>query len=59
MTTTKQIIHFFLLTAALSVGIVVAGCDNKETILDVDTSDGGVEVERDRDDGSITVDVGE
>ena len=40
------------LAAALTVG-----CDNKETLLDVNTPGGGVEVERDRDTGAVDVDV--
>jgi hypothetical protein len=40
------------LAAALSLG-----CDNKETVLDVETPGGGVEVERDRDTGAVDVDV--
>ncbi|EMI46832.1 signal peptide protein [Rhodopirellula sp. SWK7] len=41
------------------MGLVIAGCDNKETVLDIDTPDGGVEVERDRDDGALSIDVDE
>lgn len=33
------------------------GCDNKEKVLDVETPGGEVEIERDRDTGSIDVDV--
>ncbi|EGF26394.1 hypothetical protein RBSH_00889 [Rhodopirellula baltica SH28] len=40
-------------------GFVVSGCDNKETVLDIETPDGGVEVNRDIDDGSLSVDVEE
>jgi len=55
----RDVIHFLLLTAALVAGFVVSGCDSKETVLDVDTPDGGVEVNRDIDDGSLSVDVEE
>ena len=34
-----------------------AGCDNKEKVFDLDTPGGGVEVERDRDSGAISVEV--
>jgi hypothetical protein len=40
------------LCAALTLG-----CDNKETMLDVETPAGEVEVERDRDTGDIDVDA--
>ncbi|MCM2369674.1 hypothetical protein [Aporhodopirellula aestuarii] len=43
----------------LAVGLTFAGCENKETILEIDTPDGGVEVERDRDTGAVSVDVDE
>jgi hypothetical protein len=36
-----------------------AGCDNKETVLDVETPEGQVEVERDRDTGALGVDAAE
>ncbi|EMB18750.1 MULTISPECIES: hypothetical protein [Rhodopirellula] len=55
----RDVIHFLLLTAALVAGFVVSGCDSKETVLDVETPDGGVEVNRDIDDGSLSVDVEE
>jgi hypothetical protein len=44
----------------LVLGLVVAftlGCDNKETVLDVETPGGEVEVERDRDTGDVDVDA--
>jgi hypothetical protein len=36
-----------------------AGCENKETLLDAETPEGQVEVERNRDTGEINVDVTE
>jgi len=45
------------LVAAMFAGFLLVGCDNKETLLDVETRDGGVEVERDRGTGEVTVDV--
>ncbi len=58
MNTVENIIHTFLLTAALASGMVLAGCDRKETVVDIDTPHGGVEVERNLDNGAVTVDVG-
>lgn len=43
--------------AALFCALAFFGCDNKEKILDVDTPDGGVEVEVDRDTGALDVDA--
>lgn len=37
--------------------ICAAGCENKETVLDVETPRGQVEVERDRDTGKVDVQV--
>ncbi|EMI57552.1 hypothetical protein [Rhodopirellula sallentina] len=48
-------IHLF--AVMLISGAVLCGCDNKETVLDVDTPDGGVEVQRDLDNGELSVDV--
>ncbi|HYO26390.1 MAG TPA: hypothetical protein VEQ85_15725 [Lacipirellulaceae bacterium] len=40
------------------IAAITLGCENKETILDVEGPDGGgVEVQRDRDDGAVGVDV--
>jgi hypothetical protein len=51
-----------LLTAVslppILLGVVIAcsaGCENKETVLDVETPEGQVEVERDRDTGALDV----
>jgi uncharacterized lipoprotein YajG len=41
----------------LFAGFMLVGCDNKETIMDVNTPGGGVEIERDRTTGEMTVDV--
>ena len=53
-----------LLTAVslppILLGVAIAcsaGCENKETVLDVETPDGQVEVERDRDTGALDVDA--
>lgn len=42
----------------LCVAVICAtGCENKETMLDVETPRGQVEVERDRDTGKVDVQV--
>lgn len=45
--------------ALVAVAVIgaAAGCDNKEKVLDIETNDGGVEVERDKDTGEVEVDV--
>jgi hypothetical protein len=43
---------------AVLVGIVpFTGCEREENVLDVETPDGKIEVNRDKDDGSIEVEV--
>ncbi len=59
MNPVAETVYVFLITAAFATVLLLAGCDRRETILDVDTPDGGVSVERDIDDGSIRVDVDE
>ena len=40
------------------IAAITLGCDNKETVLDVEgPNGGGVEVERDRDTGAVDVNV--
>ncbi|TWT75203.1 hypothetical protein [Allorhodopirellula solitaria] len=47
-------------TASVMIAVVSTGCDRKETVLDVDTpGGGGVEVERNKETGAVTVDVDE
>ena len=53
----NQFVQIFMLTAALAVGCLIAGCSNRETILDVNTPDSGVQVERNTDTGEISIDV--
>jgi hypothetical protein len=49
---------FVLPQLLLGLGAVLtAGCNDKETLLEVDTPRGGVEVERDRDTGEVDVDA--
>ncbi len=50
-------LRLFALVAAMLAGFLLVGCNNKETLLDVDTRDGGVEVQRDRDTGEVTIDA--
>ncbi len=59
MKRTREISNLVLIISALTIGFVVVGCAQKETVLDVDTPDGGVAIERDVDDGSLSVDVDE
>ncbi|WP_442509356.1 hypothetical protein SH528x_000925 [Novipirellula sp. SH528] len=51
--------RFLFVAGTLLAAFAIVGCENKETLLDVDTPDGGVEVERSLDTGKITVDVDE
>lgn len=48
--------RFVLLSLLLSGGLVV-GCDRKEKVLDVETPEAGLEIERDKDSGAVTIDV--
>jgi hypothetical protein len=50
-------LRLLALVAATFAGFLLVGCDNKETLLDVDTRGGGVEVQRDRGTGEVTVDA--
>lgn len=40
-------------------GFAFAGCEQDEEVLDIDTPDGGVEIERDGGDGSLEVETDE
>ncbi|TWT91169.1 hypothetical protein [Neorhodopirellula pilleata] len=55
----KPRIAIYLMTSFLAAAFVLqTGCDRKETVIDIEGPDGGgVSVERDVDDGGITVDV--
>ncbi len=59
MTSGKNILSRLLLTAAIGISLIFVGCTNKETLLDVDTPSGGVQVQQDKSDGSVTIDVDE
>lgn len=43
----------------LTTAFTLAGCDNKEEVLDIETPNGEVEVEQDQDTGAIDVEVDE
>lgn len=57
MNSVPNSLRLFALAAAMFTGFLLVGCDNKETLLDVETRDGGVEVQRDRGTGEVTVDA--
>ncbi|GAA5509623.1 hypothetical protein [Novipirellula caenicola] len=59
MKSITQSMRSLFVVGTLLAGFAIVGCDNKETLLDVDTPDGGVEVERSLDTGEVTVDVDE
>ena len=51
-----------LVGAAILFGgtlLASTGCDQKETLIDVETPGGDLEVERDKSDGEVAVDVEE
>jgi hypothetical protein len=49
-----------LLGSAASFGCLgLAGCERKETLVDVETPNGGVEVERNIDTGEVEVEAGD
>lgn len=55
--TNQDFMHALLLTFAATLGFALAGCDNKETVLEVETRNGEVEVQRDRETGDVDVEV--
>ena len=57
MKSIEGLVRVLAVMVALFAGFLFVGCDNKETIMDVDTPSGGVEIERDRATGEMTVDV--
>ena len=48
-----------LALAGFSASLTFTGCERKETLVDVETPGGEIEVERDIDTGEINVDVNE
>ncbi len=56
----RAIVLFARMSAVVCLvfaSLAIAGCDNDEKILEVETSNGEVEVERDRDTGQIEVET--
>ncbi|QEG00639.1 hypothetical protein Mal15_47100 [Stieleria maiorica] len=51
--------YLFVLASLIALVACVSGCQQKETLLDVDTPNGGVEIQRDKDGGNVTVEIGE
>ncbi|PAY16301.1 hypothetical protein CKO51_27525 [Rhodopirellula sp. SM50] len=52
-------VHLFLLGALIALATCTTGCDQKETVVEVDTPNGGIEIQRDKNDGDVTVTVEE
>jgi hypothetical protein len=46
-----------IMAVVAAAALAIAGCDRKETIIDVQTPRSDVEVERDKDTGQVTVEV--
>ncbi|MCO8123208.1 hypothetical protein NHH03_15780 [Stieleria sp. TO1_6] len=59
MNIVQNTLRGLFLSSAVAMGWMVAGCDSKETLLDVETPSGGVQVEQDRNTGEVSVDVDE
>lgn len=53
----QNTVRILLLMSAFVVGFVVAGCDDKENTVDIDTPGGSVEIERDMDTGEVDVEI--
>ena len=47
-----------LLAVSMATGFLLIGCNQKETLVDVDAPNGGVEVEK-FDSGDVTITIGE
>lgn len=45
------------LTAAPAATLLLAGCDTKEDVLEIETPDGEIDIDRDTDSGDVDVDV--
>ena len=52
-------VHLFLLGVIIALAACTTGCDQKETSVEIDTPNGGIEIQRDRNDGDVTVTVDE
>ena len=45
------------LAILFAVSVAFTGCDNKEEVMEIETPETSVEVERDRDTGAVSVDA--
>jgi hypothetical protein len=52
-------IRFFVASAMIAAAMITGGCERKETILDVETPRGELEIERSVDSGQVDVDIDE
>ena len=54
-----QCFSFLSLSTALllACGVILSGCDRKETIVDIKTPGGQIEVERSLDNGKVDVEI--
>ncbi|MGB7324755.1 MAG: hypothetical protein WBD31_07775 [Rubripirellula sp.] len=59
MDSAQQTARLLFLAATFNAAVLLVGCDRKEKIVDVNTPNGGVEVERSADTGEVTVTIGE
>ena len=57
MKMTRKLTLSLLAAPCLMAIAFISGCENDKEVLDVDTPDGGVEVEQDRDTGAIEVET--
>ena len=58
MKTTELLTAFSLPPMLLSLAVLFSlGCENKEKVLDIETPNGQIEVERNRDTGEVDVDA--
>ena len=53
----KPLSLVLLLIVSASTTFLAASCDRKEKVLDVQTRDGGIEVERDKKTGAVDIKV--
>ncbi len=53
----KLISLSLLICATLSVISVIAGCEQKEKVLDIETPNGSIEVERSKGSGKVDIEI--
>lgn len=53
----KPCIHIFALMLLYLSVCSLSGCERKEKVLDVETPAGGLEIEKDKDSGSVGIEV--